>query len=215
MWAVVVAGGTGRRFGGRKQYAELHGRSLLAWSVDAARAVADGVVVVVPADGAGAGGVDAAALGADAVVAGGATRSDSVRAGLAAVPDTARVVVVHDAARPLASAALFRQVVEAVGATGGPDAAVPGLPVADTVKRVAGGRVVATVPRDDLVTVQTPQAFRAEALRAAHAGGGTATDDAGLVEALGLVVAVVPGEATNLKVTTPGDLALATLLVVR
>lgn len=210
---MVVAGGSGRRFGGPKQYAALRGRPVLAWSVDAARTVAEGIVVVVPADGAGHPDAGMAGLAVDAVVTGGASRSDSVRAGLAAVPADARVVVVHDAARPLATAALFRRVVEAVDAADGPAAAVPGLPVADTVKRVADGRVVATVPRDDLVTVQTPQAFRADALRAAHAGGGTATDDAGLVEALGLAVAVVPGEQANLKVTTPTDLVLADLLV--
>lgn len=208
-----MAGGAGRRFGGPKQYAELRGRTLLAWSIDAARTVAAGVVAVVPAVGARPEDADVVALGADIVVTGGGTRSASVRAGLAAVPDEAGIVVVHDAARPLATADLFRRVVEAVTVVGGPAAAVPGIPVADTVKRVASGRVVATVPRDDLVTVQTPQAFRADALRAAHAGDGTATDDAGLVEALGLAVAVVPGEPANVKVTTPTDLALAALLV--
>lgn len=207
MWAVVVAGGAGRRFGSPKQFTALHGRPVVAWSVAAARTVAERVILVLPADGAPA-DLD---HGADVVVPGGDTRSASVRAGLAAVPAAAEVIVIHDAARPLAGPALFERVVAAVAA-GGAAGAVPGLPVADTVKQVAGEVVVATVPRHDLVTVQTPQAFRSDALRRAHAAGADATDDAGLVEALGLVVVVVPGDPTNLKVTTPGDIALAAVL---
>src|SRR5947209_20315852 len=105
VWAVVVAAGSGSRYGGPKQFDALRGRRVLDWSVDAARSVADGVVLVTP-DG-------APEPGADVVVTGGATRSESVRAGLAAVPDAADVIVVHDAARPGASAALFAAVVEA------------------------------------------------------------------------------------------------------
>jgi 2-C-methyl-D-erythritol 4-phosphate cytidylyltransferase len=123
------------------------------------------------------------------------------------VPDDADVVVVHDAARPNASAALWRAVVDAVLA--GADAAVPALPVTDTLKRVDGAVVVGTVARDGLVGVQTPQAFGAGVLRAAHATGGSATDDAALVEAAGGRVVVVPGERANLKITEPADLALA------
>ena len=123
---------------------------------------------------------------------GGATRSESVRAGLAAVPPDAEVVVVHDAARPLATAALFDAVIDAVRA--GADGAVPGLPVADTLKRVDDVRVIETVDRVGLVAVQTPQAFRAGVLRAAHAPAADATDDAALVEALGGTVVVVPGD---------------------
>jgi 2-C-methyl-D-erythritol 4-phosphate cytidylyltransferase len=142
-----------------------------------------------------------------AAVPGGPSRSESVRAGLAAVPPEAEIIVVHDAARPLAPAALFQAVVDAVRA--GADAAVPALPVVDTLKQVDGGRVVATVDRDGLVAVQTPQAFRAAALRAAHAAGGVASDDAALVEAAGGSVVVVPGDPSNLKLTTPEDLAQA------
>ena len=196
MWAVVVAGGAGTRFGAAKQYVELAGRRVLDWSVAAARAASDGVVVVVPADDAGT-----AVDGADAVVAGGATRAASVRCGLAAVPADAAVIVVHDAARPAASPALFRSVVAAVRA--GAEAVVPGVPVADTLRRLAGG----TVDRDAVVAVQTPQGFRAEVLRGAHAGGGEATDDAGLVEAAGGTVEVVPGEPANRKLTHPEDRA--------
>jgi len=142
----------------------------------------------------------------DSVVAGGATRTESVRAGLLAVPDHAEVVVVHDAARPAASADLFRAVVDAIAE--GADAAVPALAVSDTLKRVDGDLVLSTVARDGLVAVQTPQAFRAGVLREAHAKGESATDDAALVEALGATVRIVPGESSNLKLTTPGDLAL-------
>ena len=216
----MVAGGSGRRFGGRKQFLPLAGHPVASWSVRAALSVADGVVLVVPeADGGdaedplpapGTSGDDA--YGATAVVTGGVTRADSVRAGLAVVPAGTSVVIVHDAARPLAGPDLFAAVVAAVRA-GDVDGAVPVVPVADTLKRVRGARVVATVDRDDLVAIQTPQAFTADALRAAHAGGGDATDDAGLLEAAGLSVATVPGDPRNLKLTRPEDLALAEALL--
>lgn len=202
VWVIVVAAGAGRRFGGAKQYDSLAGRRVLDWSLEAARAVADGVVVVVAPDHVGD---DEPA--ADAVVAGAGTRSGSVRAGLAAVPDGATVIVVHDGARPLAGADLFAAVVDAV--RGGADAAVPGVAVDDTLRARAGG----VVDRDGLVAVQTPQAFRAAALRDAHAGGGEATDDASLVEAAGGKVVVVDGSPTNLKITRPSDLAVAEALL--
>ncbi len=205
-WVVVVAAGSGSRFGGPKQWASLAGHRVVDWTVAGARAAAScaGVVVVVPS--AEAGRVEVP--GADVVVAGGATRSASVRAGLAVVPAEAEVVVVHDGARPLASAALFDAVVAAVAA--GADAALPGVTLTDTVKRVdAGGRVTGTVDRVGLVTVQTPQAFAAEALRRAHAGSPEATDDGALVEAIGGRVVVVPGDPDNLKLTDVGDLAVA------
>jgi 2-C-methyl-D-erythritol 4-phosphate cytidylyltransferase len=201
VWTVVVAAGQGSRAGGEvpKQYQELGGHRVIDWSLAAARAVSEGVVLVVPADLA-----QEPEPGADVVVAGGATRSGSVRAGLAAVPEAAEVVVVHDAARPLALPALFDSVVAAVRA--GADGAVPGLPVTDTIKRVERGTVVETPDRATLVAVQTPQAFRAEALRTAHASGAEASDDAALVEASGGSVVVVLGDPANDKVTRPGDL---------
>jgi 2-C-methyl-D-erythritol 4-phosphate cytidylyltransferase len=200
VWAVVVAAGRGARFGAPKQYEPLAGRRVLDWALDAARDRAEGVVLVVPPDRAGD-----AEPGASAVVAGAATRSGSVRAGLAAVPAEAEVLLVHDAARPLAPPELFDAVLAAVAA--GADGAVPGLPVTDTVKRVGpDGAVVETLDRGTLVTVQTPQAFRAAALRAAHAAGGEASDDAALVEATGGRVVVVPGSPAAAKVTEPGDL---------
>jgi 2-C-methyl-D-erythritol 4-phosphate cytidylyltransferase len=163
--------------------------------------VSDGVIVVVPADDAER----------EDAVAGGATRSDSVRAGLRAVPADATIICVHDAARPLASADLYRRVIDAIAE--GADAAVPALAVSDTIKVVADGVVVSTPDRGSLVAVQTPQAFRAGALRSAHEHGGDATDDAALVEALGGRVVVVAGEAINRKITVPDDLEWARRLV--
>lgn len=202
VWGVVVAAGSGTRYGAAKQYELLSGRRLVDHAVAALRACCDGVVLVVPGEDVAA--AEESPEPADRVVAGGAARSDSVRHGLAVVPDDADVVVVHDAARPLAPVALFEAVIAAVSA--GADAAVPGLPVTDTVKEVDGDRVVATLPRERLVLVQTPQAFRASALRAAHAAGADATDDAALVEAAGGHVVVVPGDPAAAKVTTPEDL---------
>jgi 2-C-methyl-D-erythritol 4-phosphate cytidylyltransferase len=195
----VVAAGSGSRFGGQKQFEQLGGRRVVDWALAASRSVAHGVVLVVPPHHAGD-----EARAADAVVVGGATRSDSVRAGLAAVPPETHIVVVHDAARPFAAPALFHAVVDAVVA--GADGAVPGVPIADTIKEVAGGTVVATLERDTLVAVQTPQAFTAVALRDAHAVGGQATDDAALVEARGGRVVVVPGDPANTKITLRTDL---------
>jgi 2-C-methyl-D-erythritol 4-phosphate cytidylyltransferase len=208
VWGIVVAAGSGSRFGAPKQFARLGGIRMVDRAVRMVTGSCDGTVVVLPP------GMEWNGPPVDAAVTGGATRSASVRNGLAAVPADAGVVLVHDAARPLASAGLFAAVVAAVRS--GADGAVPGVPVADTLKRVSGNRVVATVERTGLVAVQTPQAFRAGILRSAHAGGGDATDDAALVEEAGGTVVVVPGDPANLKVTTATDLELAaTLLEVR
>ncbi len=205
-WAIVVAAGSGERFGGTKQFAHLGGATVLDRAVGVARESCDGVVVVL------APGAPWEAPDGVSATPGGATRSDSVRAGLALVPDDVDVVVVHDAARPLASRRLFLTVVEAIDE--GADAAVPALPVVDTLKRVDGDdRVIETVPRAGLVAVQTPQAFRASALRAAHESEAVDTDDAALVEAAGGKVVVVAGERRNLKLTLPDDLELAQALV--
>jgi 2-C-methyl-D-erythritol 4-phosphate cytidylyltransferase len=204
VWAIVVAGGSGQRFGSTKQFEMLNGRPVHELAVAGARSVAEGVVLVIPA---GRETDPSIAGSADAVVPGGATRADSVRSGLEAVPAEAGIVVVHDAARPLATAALFHGVVEAVQA--GADGAIPGLAITDTVKQVEDGVVRRTLDRSVLVRVQTPQAFRARILREAHAGCPEATDDAALLEALGAVVAVVPGEEGNIKITSQSDLALA------
>jgi 2-C-methyl-D-erythritol 4-phosphate cytidylyltransferase len=199
--AVVVAAGRGTRFGGAKQFALLDGETVATRSVAQARLVADLVIVVVPE------GYEGDGEGADVIVTGGASRAASVRCGLAECGD-ATIVIVHDAARPLASAELFRAVVTAI--EDGADAAIPGLTLTDTVKRVTSKddvtTVVETLAREELVAVQTPQAFRREVLERAHAKGGDATDDAGLVEALGALVVVIPGETTNVKITHLGDL---------
>jgi len=206
VWAVVVAAGTGVRFGTLKQYEQLGDRRVLDWALERARAVADGVVLVVPPDRAGE-----SEHGVDAVVAGGETRTASVRAGLAAVPPDAEILVVHDAARPLASVTLFERVVEAV--RNGADGAVPGVALADTVKIVEDGAVAETLDRNRLVAVQTPQAFDAHALRRAHQAGDEGTDDASLVEAIGGRVVVVAGEDANAKITTQHDLLVARALI--
>jgi 2-C-methyl-D-erythritol 4-phosphate cytidylyltransferase len=204
VWAVVVAGGSGTRFGRPKQFALLAGRPVVEWSVAACRPAAAGVVLVVPD-----GHLDRP-HGADLVVAGGPTRSASVRSGLAAVPADAAVILVHDAARPLAGPPLFLAVLAALDDPS-VDGAVCALPVADTLKRVdpSLGTITETVDRADLVAVQTPQAFRAGILRRAHDGDDDATDDAALVEGLGATVRVVPGDPRNIKLTTPADLAFA------
>jgi 2-C-methyl-D-erythritol 4-phosphate cytidylyltransferase len=203
--AIVVAGGRGERFGSSKQFASAGGARLVDHAVRAAGAVCDEVVVVLP-EGQGWDGDDVAAA-----VPGGVTRSDSVRAGLAAIDPDAEIVVVHDGARPLASPELFELVIDAVRA--GADGAVPVIEVSDTLKRVEGEHVVDTVTRDGLVAVQTPQAFRASMLRDAHTSGRDATDDAALVEAAGGKVVVVAGDPRNLKVTTVADLNLVTALL--
>lgn len=198
-----MGGGSGRRYGQPKQYAQLDDERVIDRSRRIAAAVSDGVVLVVPA----------ADVERESGVAGGDTRSASVRAGLSAVPDDALIICIHDAARPLASVRLYRSVIEAVQA--GADAAIPGISVDDTIKVVdPSGRVIETPDRSTLFAVQTPQAFRASALRAAHAGGDEATDDASLVEADGGIVVVVAGEANNRKITHPDDLDWARSVVI-
>jgi len=202
VWSIVVAGGSGRRFGDQKQFSLLGGRPVLEWAVAACRPCSAGVVLVLPA-----GADDPDRHGADATVAGGPTRADSVRCGLAVVPDSATVIVVHDAARPLASPALFDAVIDAV-TRGEADGAVPGVTPSDTIKVVDGaGNVTGTVDRATLVAVQTPQAFAAQLLLRAHAADGEdASDDCILVERLGEPVAVVPGEIGNRKITHAEDI---------
>ncbi len=206
VWGIVVAGGRGERFGSPKQFELLGESRLVDRAVSTAVATCDRVVLVLPPD------INWDGPPVKTTVAGGVTRSDSVRAGLTCIPAEADVIVVHDAARPLASRRLFAAVVKAV--RGGADAAVPALRVSDTIKQVDGQRVIATIPRDELVAVQTPQAFRASMLRDAHANNREASDDAALVETLGGAVVIVPGEHTNVKITTADDLVVASALLV-
>ena len=203
VWTIVVAAGSASRFGRPKQYQPLGDRRVLDWSLRSARAVSSGVVLVVPAEH-----VDDDEPLADHVVSGDATRSGSVRAGLAAVPPDADVILVHDGARPLAPPDLFADVLAHV--RGGAAAVVPAVPVTDTVRSRTNG----VIDRADLVMVQTPQGFRAATLRAAHdAGGAEGTDDASLVEANGGAVVLSPGRPTNLKITYPTDLLVAEALL--
>lgn len=203
-WAVVVAGGSGVRFGAPKQFAHLAGRPVAEWSLETARRACAGTVLVVPAGTKGT-------WEADFVVSGGPTRSASVRAGLDAVPDAATVIAVHDAARPLASLELWQAVIAAVEA--GADAAIPAAPVTDTVKEVGPRGRLVTLDRSRLVAVQTPQAFRAELIKRLHRNLTEATDDAALVEAAGGRVTLVDAPPDNIKITSPTDLTVAAALL--
>ncbi|WP_458689137.1 2-C-methyl-D-erythritol 4-phosphate cytidylyltransferase [Nocardia tengchongensis] len=216
--ALVPAAGMGVRLGENKPKAFVHvgGSPMLTLAVQGLidSGSVDDVVVMVPAE-----------LVAETqallpvstvpvrVVAGGAERTDSVRAGLAAAPD-ATLVLVHDAARALTPPALIARVVDALRA--GARAVVPALPVADTIKSVDDtGAVTGTPDRSGLRAIQTPQGFDAELLRAAYAVGTQATDDAGLVEMLGTTVHTVLGDALAFKITSPLDLVLANTLAAR
>ncbi len=202
IWAVVVAGGSGTRFGRPKQLALLGDRRVIDRSVQAMRQGTSGVVVVGSGE---VGTVDSLAV--DAVVAGGQSRSASVRAGLAALPPSATHVMIHDAARPLVPAEVVGAVIDAM--TAGAPAVVPVIPVTDTLRSVDGG----TVDRSRLVAVQTPQGFDLETLRAAHRSQADATDDAGIIEAAGTAVTHVDGSPRNLKITFPDDLIVAEALI--
>jgi 2-C-methyl-D-erythritol 4-phosphate cytidylyltransferase len=204
--AILPAAGRGERAGVDKLWVDVGGRPLIAHTMERIAAVASikSIVVVCPEDRHAAVHAIATGLGvAVTCVPGGARRRDSVGAGLRAV-GTAEFVVVHDAARPLASTALVEAVIGAARRHG---AATAGIPCVDTIKRVDRGMVVDTPPRDSLVSVQTPQAFATALLRRAHAAGNEdASDDCLLVERLGEPVAVVPGEIGNRKITHAEDL---------
>ncbi|HEX5800354.1 MAG TPA: 2-C-methyl-D-erythritol 4-phosphate cytidylyltransferase [Gaiellaceae bacterium] len=213
-WAVLVAAGTGERLGEErpKAFVRLGELPLLAEPLrrlDESPWV-DAIVVAVPAGWEEPAILLAEELSATKVVAsvtGGATRAETVRLALAEVPEEALVVLVHDAARPLVSDAVLERVLAPLAE--GWDGVVPGLPLADTVKRVERDAVVETLDREGLVGVQTPQAFLAPTVRDAYAGDVSgATDCASLVEARGGRVRVVPGDHRLLKVTTREDLEL-------
>jgi 2-C-methyl-D-erythritol 4-phosphate cytidylyltransferase/2-C-methyl-D-erythritol 2,4-cyclodiphosphate synthase len=203
--AILVAAGSGSRFGADtpKQFLPLAGKLVIR---HAAEALAAFVSHLQPVGDAAP--IEAALAGIDHLptIAGGATRQDSVRAGLEAlVPHTPDIVLVHDAARPLIPAGTVPALLAALERS---DGAIPALPVADTLKRAHNGVVLATVSREGLFRAQTPQAFRFDALLAAHrAGIQGATDDASLLEAAGATVATVPGAEENIKLTYPEDLA--------
>jgi len=210
---VIPAAGRGERLGAEcpKAFVDVAGRTLLEHAVAGVRGVADVLVIAVPAEH-----VDGAQqLVPDAVVvAGGATRQQSVRAALAVLPAEADVVLIHDAARAFVPEDVVHRVATAI--QDGADAVIPVVPVADTMKEVdAGGAVVRTVDRAALRAVQTPQGFRRDVIEQAHACGADATDDSALAEAIGVTVATVPGSAEAFKLTTPLDLAVAAALVAR
>ena len=215
---MVVAAGRGDRLGSPypKAFAKLGGRPLLAESLERLDASdwIEGMVVVVPAEWEEPAILLAEEVGAGKVtlaVPGGETRADSVRAGLAEVPEEAAVVLVHDAARPLVDEAVVERVVAAL--EDGWDGAVPAMPVPDTLKRADGEAVVETVDRTGLLAVQTPQAFVAATLRRALAAGGAESDCAGSVEQAGGRVRVVAGDPRLVKVTSDADLALVEALL--
>ena len=216
---VLVAGGRGRRMGGpvAKQFLPLAGVPVLARTARCFVGIPEltRVVIVAAPEEFEQCRTLVAPLGLPFCLApAGAERQHSVAAGLAAVEDECAIVVVHDAVRPLVRAA---QIAACIAAAREYGAALLATAVADTVKRVERGRVRETLTRDDLWLAQTPQAFRADVLRRAHAraahDGTIATDDAALVEALGLPVAIVPGEARNRKLTTADDFAWAASLL--
>jgi len=215
--AIVVAAGASRRMGGTdKMGAPLAGRPLLAWTLEAiagSSAVRHIVVVAAPERVAGLAAADWMRDLHARVVPGGARRQESVAAGVAEVD--AEVVLVHDGARPLVSSALVDRVAVAARTFG---AAIPVRPIAETVKRVEDGFVGGTVPRAGLVTAQTPQGVRRELLLEVLAarpasGADEYTDEAALLEAAGIPVAIVEGEADNLKITEAGDLARAEAII--
>ncbi|MEI6136791.1 MAG: 2-C-methyl-D-erythritol 4-phosphate cytidylyltransferase [Chloroflexota bacterium] len=220
--AIVLAAGTSSRMGGiHKIWADLDGAPLIARPLRALAATPGVEVVVAVAPRERHAAIVALLDGCNVqvrCVEGGARRQDSVAAGIAAAPDAAWYLV-HDGARALVTPALATLTLEAARAHG---AAVPGVPIADTVKRVQPGnpggregeRVLGTIERGPLRAIQTPQAFRGDLLRRAHAEvTNDATDDASMLEHLDLTVVVVAGDATNMKVTTPADLEVARVLL--
>jgi 2-C-methyl-D-erythritol 4-phosphate cytidylyltransferase len=207
--ALIVAAGSGERLGaGRpKAFVALAGRPMVQWSLDAVRAAGIHTVVVAVPDGWPVPG--------ERCVAGGDTRSESVRNALAALPADVEAVAVHDAARPLVRPGHFTAALEALGSA---EAAIAAAPMTDTVKEAGADRLVRrTLDRSALWAVQTPQAFRREALERALdvpvAALAAATDDAALVEAAGGRVRIVDSSPENFKVTTPHDLLVAELLL--
>ena len=211
--AILPGGGTGSRFGGElpKQFVAIHGDPLIAWAIRrfVVSGLVDRIVIAVPVAHRGRmdGIVERGAWSMPIrIVDGGATRQESVANALAAAGD-APIVAVHDAVRPLFSPALLLDLINAADQVG---AAIPGLPLTETIHRVSGGYIDDSPNREELVTAQTPQCFRtallADALHRAVAEGFVGTDEASVVARYGHRVRVLPGEAGNVKVTHPADL---------
>jgi 2-C-methyl-D-erythritol 4-phosphate cytidylyltransferase len=203
---ILLAAGSGTRFGDTKQFLELTpGVRLVDAALQWALAGTESVILVLPAEHSWQGNA------VEAIVAGGATRMESVGAGLAAVPVESEVVIVHDAAHPLVPKEMFAVLLETIGA--GADAAVPILPVGDVVKRRSEDGRLTTVGRDGLGLAQVPMAFTRSALLAAHRALAHADspswEDSGLIEKNGGLVVAVPGSSRNIHVVTPEDLGVA------
>jgi len=210
--AVIVSAGLGKRFGAAKHEVLMAGRPVLEWSLEAFHSTPEiGGIVLVLRDTAGGEAFRRRFPKIMSVATGGEERQDSVRAGFQELdPGGWDVVLVHDGVRPLADGPLIRRVIEAAAATG---AAVPVIPVEDTLKEVAGGIVRATLDRTRVFRSQTPQGFQyallKEALDEAERNGFSGTDEAALLERMGRGVAAVPGARSNIKITTPEDLKIA------
>ncbi len=204
-WAIVLAAGEGTRFGAQKQFVRAAGHRLVDLAVDAAAQACERVVVVLPPGRAWDG------RPVYAVVEGAADRPSSVRRGLDAIPDADGLVLVHQAANPLAEVVLLQALLDAL--RDGAAAAVPGLRPADLIRRAADGLLDEVVGRDELVLVQTPAAFRLPVLRAAHEQRLAALEDTTLVSALGYDVVVVPGDPRNVHVASVEDLELVAALL--
>jgi 2-C-methyl-D-erythritol 4-phosphate cytidylyltransferase len=210
--ALVVAAGAGKRFGGRKQFAALGGKPVLDWTLGAfdAHPEVDAIVLVLPDERNGE-TYKARFPKITGVVRGGERRQDSVRRGFAAVePGDGGIVLVHDGARPLVGGDLISRIVSATRSRG---AAVPVIPLGDTVKEVREGRIVRTVDRSALFRAQTPQGFLypllKKMLEAAERGGSAVTDEAMLAEKMGIPVEAVEGDPGNIKITASRDLRIA------
>ncbi len=203
--AIVVSAGKGVRFGGLKQLALIEDRRVVDISLSIANKCVDYVVCVkVP-------GVDFGELEADLIVEGGTTRSESVRAGIAKLPDQVKWVLIHDAARPLASIGLYERILGRL--EDGAPAVVPVLGITDTVKEVVGNKVVSTLDRSRLFRAQTPQGFQRSVLELAYQSHVNTTDDSQLVEEIGIAVEAILGDENNFKITTSADLEQARDLV--
>jgi len=209
--AIIVASGEGRRFGQAKQFAPLAGRPVVDWAIEAfaRHPQIDEVVIVLP-DESRAEEIKSRWSKVKAVVRGGKERQDSVSRGLEAVSPEITLVLVHDGVRPLVKAELISRVIEASREEG---AAIPVLPMDDTVKMVEGDIVTSTINREQLFRAQTPQGFRKKLLEEAFAqarkDGYYGSDEASLVERIGGRIKIVPGDRTNIKITRPEDLKVA------
>lgn len=205
LWSIVLAAGAADRFGAQKQFARVAGHRLVDLAVVHATEACEQVVLVLPPE------VEWDGPPVDRVVPGGTDRAASVRAGLDAIVADAGIVVVHQAANPLAGPPIFTALISAV--RNGAPAAFPGLRPADLVRRASDGCAGEVIGRDELVLVQTPTAFRLEVLREAHALPVTAVEDTARVSAAGYAVAVVPGDPRNIHVAIPEDLEVVAALL--